>query len=68
MQCELMMNFCFNCRMDLEDSSDLSLMITAEKKTQLKDKAEGCWLKKEKVRSRGVAKKEESEDLRTTGF
>ena len=54
--------------MDLEDSLDLSLMITAAKKTQLKDKAEGSWLKKEKVRSRGVTKKEESEDLRTTGF
>ena len=54
--------------MDLEDSSDLSLMIIATKKTQMKDKAKGSWLKKEKLRSIGVTKKEESEDLRTTGF
>ena len=43
-------------------------MIAAAKKTYLKDKAEGSWLKKEKLRSIGVAKKEESGDLRTTGF
>ena len=34
-----------------------SLMIAAAKKTYLKDKAEGSWLKKGKVRSRDVAQK-----------
>ena len=42
-------------------------MITAAKKTKLKDKAEGSGLKKGKVRSRGAAKKEESEDMRSIG-
>ena len=32
-----------------------SLMIAAAKKTYLKDKAEGSWLKKRKVSSRDVA-------------
>ena len=34
-----------------------SLMIAAAKKTYLKDKAKGSWLKKGKVRSRDVAQK-----------
>ena len=32
-------------------------MIAAANKTYLKDKAEGSWMKKEKVRSRDIAKK-----------
>ena len=34
-----------------------SLMIVVAKKTYLKDKAEGSWLRKGKVRSRDVAQK-----------
>ena len=34
-----------------------SLMITAAKKTYLKDKAEGSWMKKRKLRRRDVSHK-----------
>ena len=44
-----------------------SLVIATAKKTHIKDKAEGSWLRKGKVRSIDVAKKkEESESLRLT--
>ena len=42
-------------------------MIAAAKKTYLKDKAEGSWMRKGKVRSRDVAQKEESEGLISIG-
>ena len=43
-----------------------NLVIAVAKKTYIKDKAEGSWLRKGKVRSIDVAQKEESEGLRST--
>ena len=57
MQSELMMSFSFLTADGLRVFFRPNLVINAAKETYLKDKAEGSWLKKGKVRSRDVAQK-----------